>query len=204
MCYMHTPLSDTIGWDLQWLSTYYGLTDRLIFDKNLQPGMGPDDKNVNEIVNCFDVHVLLSNSEGWGLPMLETAAAGIPNIVSDYSAHADWGKNTLLLCKTGAYEHEPRTGFIKSIADIDHAAHQLKLLYDSKKMRQEYSSRGVSLGKKLDWANICKKWESLLDSVDITDLKDDRYLDPEVLPDTLNGPTQDFSQFNLKFFPNES
>jgi glycosyltransferase involved in cell wall biosynthesis len=204
MCYMHAPLSDTIGWDLQWLTTYYGLTDRVIFDKNLQPGMGPDEIHMNEIVNCFDVHMLLANSEGWGLPMLETAAAGVPNIVSDYSAHADWGKNTLLMCKIGAYEHEPRTGFIKGIADVDHAAHQLKLLYDSKKMCRDYGSRGVSLGKKLDWSNVCKQWETILDNIDVSDLKEDRYSQPEALPDVQGGPTQDFSQLNLKHFPDES
>lgn len=204
MCYMHAPLSDNIGWDLQWLSTYYGLTDRVIFDKNLQPGMGPSEENLNEIINCFDVHMLLANSEGWGLPMLETAAAGVPNIVTDYSAHADWGKNTLLMCKIGAYEHEPRTGFIKAIADVDHAAHQLNLLYSSKKMCQEYSKRGVALGKKLDWDNIGKMWETTLDSIDVSDLKEDRYNNPAVLPDMQQQGQQDFSQLNLTTLPDES
>ena len=204
MCYMHAPLSDNIGWDLQWLTTYYGLTDRIIFDKNLQPGMGPDEVRMNEIVNCFDVHMLLSNSEGFALPMLETAAAGIPNIVSDYSAHADWGKNTLLMCKIGAYEHEPRTGFIKGIVDVDHTAHQLKLLYDSKKMCREYANRGISLGKKLEWNVVCKQWETLLDNIDVSDFKEDRYSQPDALPEIQNGPTQDFSQLNLVHFPQGS
>jgi glycosyltransferase involved in cell wall biosynthesis len=75
-CYFHCSLQDNIGWDLQWLSAWYGIMDRVIFDKNLQPGIGPTEEQLNEIVNCFDAHVSLTNSEGWHLPALETAAAG--------------------------------------------------------------------------------------------------------------------------------
>jgi hypothetical protein len=87
-----------------------------------------------------------------------------------------------LFCKVGAYEHEPRTGLIKAIADTDHAAHQLNLLYSSKKMCQDYSKRGVKLGEKLDWKNVCKQWKELIDSINVSDLKEDRFSDPDILP----------------------
>lgn len=205
MCYFHSSLEDSqIGWDLKWLSAYYGVHDRVIFDNNLKPGMGPTDEQLNEVVNCFDVHVLLSNSEGWGLPMLETAAAGIPNLVTKYSAHVDWGKDCLMFAKIGAYEHEPRTNFVKGIVDTDHAAHQLNLLYSSKELRKDYSKKGISLGKKLDWSNIQVMWEKLFDSIDVSDLKEDRYQDPAILPQVEQGPQPqqpDISQFNLKYLP---
>jgi glycosyltransferase involved in cell wall biosynthesis len=200
MCYFHCSLEDAIGWDLQWMSSYYNLVDRVIFDKNLKPGLGPSDEQLNQIINCFDAHVLFSNSGGFELPMLETAAAGIPNLVSDYSAHADWGRGTLMYARIGAFEHEPRTGFVKGIVDIDSAAHQLKLLYDSKKLCEDYSKRGIALAKKLEWSNLCKQWEDSLDKVDISDLEEGRYEKSDVFP---NGepPKQDFSQFNLQHFP---
>jgi glycosyltransferase involved in cell wall biosynthesis len=202
MCYFHSSLNDQqIGWDLKWLSAYYGISDRLIFDKNLQPGMGPTEDQLNEIVNCFDVHVLLPNSEGWCLPVLETAAAGIPNLVTKYSAHADWGKDTLMFCKVGAYEHEPRTNFIKAIADTDHAAHQLNLLYSSKELRKDYSKKGIALGKKLDWSNIQPMWEELFNKIDISDLKENRYQDLGVLPQQVPQENNNLSQFNLKYLP---
>lgn len=132
------------------------------------------------------------------LPALEAAAAGVPNVITKYSAHADWGKDTHLFCKVGAWEHEPRTGFVKAIADVNHAAHQLKLLYSSKNMKKDYSNRGVALGNKLAWPKVCKKWEELLDSIDISDLKEGRYEDPETI---LPSPgQQNSSQFNLQSF----
>ena len=199
MCYFHCSLEDKLGWDLEWLGKYYNVADRLIFDKRLQPGIGPTDEQLNEIVNCFDVHLSLTNSEGWHLPALETAAAGIPNIITKYSAHADWGKDTLMFCKVAEYEHEPRTNFIKAIADTDHAAHQLNLLYKSKELCKDYKKKGVKLGEKLDWVNVCKQWEEFLDTVDISNLKEDRYSDPAVLPDKELPQGQNM----LKHFPKE-
>lgn len=198
-CYFHCALQDHIGWNLMWLASYYGVKERCIFDPRLKPGIGPTDEQLNELVNCFDVHISLTNSEGWHLPALETAAAGVPNIITKYSAHADWGKDTHLFCKVGAWEHEPRTCFVKAIADVDHAARQLRLLYQSKSMRKDYSRRGVKLGNKLAWPNVCKQWEKLLDSIDISDLKEDRYENPETLLPS-SSEQQKTSQFNLQNF----
>jgi glycosyltransferase involved in cell wall biosynthesis len=201
-CYFHCSLEDQLGWNLLWLAAYYNVQDRCIFDQRLKPGVGPTDEQLNEIVNCFDVHLSLTNSEGWHLPALETAAAGIPNIITKYSAHADWGKDTLLFSKVGAWEHEPRTGFVKAIADVDNAAHQLKLLYSSKEMRKDYQNRGIKLGQKLDWPVVCKIWEELLDSTDTSGLKDGRYNDPKYLveqqPIQQSIPNQGLT---LKYFP---
>ena len=192
--YFHCAIEDRLGWPIPWLAKYYGILDRCIFDKNLKPGVGPTDEELNEMVNCFDVHVSLTNSEGWHLPALETLAAGIPNILTNYSAHADWGKDAILLCKVAATEHEPRTGFIKAIADVNDCAKKMKLLSESPKFHEEWSKKGVKIGKKLDWDNVAQMWEKLFDSIDVADLDKNRYLEPFV----ANPSAQDF---NLKFFP---
>jgi len=199
-CYFHCSLNDNLGWDLGWLGAYYGVQDRCIFDTNLQPGVGPEDWQLNEIVNCFDVHLSLTNSEGWHLPALETAAAGIPNVITKYSAHADWGKDTHLFCKVAGWYHEPRTGFIKAVADTSHAAHQISLLYNSKKMCNEYANRGVKLGEKLQWKNVAKYWIDLIDSTDISDLTDDRWTKPDPIP-VQEGQAPTPEQLQLSHFP---
>jgi hypothetical protein len=129
-------------------------------------------------------------------------SSGIPNIVTKYSAHADWAKGNALFVEPADYEHEPRTNFIKAIADTSKAALQIKRLYDSKELCKEYSQKGISLAKKLDWVNVCKQWEEILDNTDISNFKEDRYLDPAVIPD-MQPPTQDFSQYNIKYLPDK-
>lgn len=186
MCYFHCSLGDPMGWNLPWLADYYGVKDRCIFDKNIKPGQGPDDTTLNEIINCFDVHLSLTNSEGWALTILETMSAGIPNICSNYSAHAQWGKEAIIPVKIASYEHESRTGFLKANVDIEDAAKQLKLVYESKEFRNDYIQKGIKLASKLEWKDVCKKWINLIDETNITDLKPDRYIkyniDPKNIP----------------------
>jgi len=175
-CHFHCCLKDRLGWNLLWLARYYNVLDVCIFDKNLMPGIGPSDEAMNEIVNCYDLHISLANSEGWGLTSIETAAAGIPNIALDYSAIGDWGKNAFLLIKPAAYEHESRTGFVKAIADIHKTAQSIKLLATSPKLRQDYADKALRLGQRLDWGKICKEfWEPALDSISIDDLAQNRW-----------------------------
>jgi glycosyltransferase involved in cell wall biosynthesis len=196
MVYFHCSMDDRMGWPLPWLAKYYGLEDRCIFDPRLKPGVGPTEEQLNEIVNAFDVHLSLTNSEGWHLPALETLAAGIPTILTKYSAHADWGKEALILSKVAAYEHEPRTGFIKAIADVGDAAKHIKLLSESKLYYKEWQEKGLKLAKKLDWDNVCVKWEELLDSIDVSDLSPTRYSDPFVSDPSV-------PDFTLTTFPKE-
>lgn len=134
------------------------------------------------------------------LPLLETAAAGIPNITTKYSAMADWGKDTLLFAKVAAYEHEANTGFVKALVDVEHAAKQLQLLYASPKMCREYGTRGVKLGQKLDWNKVTDKWVELLDSIPL-DFKEDRFkdLDPEKIAKDLEEIQN--QQLNLRYMP---
>lgn len=198
--YFHCQPYNDMGWDLPWLAKYYGIDDRCIFNNELRPGEGPSIEHLNELVNCFDAHMLLSNSEGWGLSLIETAAAGIPNITTKYSAMADWGKDTLLFAKVAAYEHEAKTGFVKALVDVEHAAKQLQLLYASPKMCREYGTRGVKLGQKLDWNKVTDKWVELLDSIPL-DFKEDRFkdLDPEKIAKDLEEIQN--QQLNLRYMP---
>ena len=177
MVHFHCAIDDSHGWDLRWLARYYGVEDRVILDENLKPGVGVPDELLNMIMNSYDVHLVPTNSEGWGLSILETMACGIPNVISDYSAHGDWARGIALKIKLAAKIHDPITNHIKGIIDINHAAKQISLLYNNKKMLADYKKRSLKLANKLQWKNIVVKWKELIDDTDISDLKPNRYED---------------------------
>jgi glycosyltransferase involved in cell wall biosynthesis len=190
--HFHCAMKDNLGWDLPWLARYYGVVDRCIFDNKLAPGFGVPGDVLNEIFNSYDVHMTLTNSEGWGLPILETMAAGVPNIITDYSAHGDWATDTALKVKLSAKIHEVKTNHIKGIADIEHAAKQLSLLYNSDKMIREYQRKSLKLAKELDWKNVCDKWRNLINDIDVSHFEDNRYdvstIKPETIQDIPSNP----------------
>jgi len=173
--HFHCAIEDSHGWDLPWLSRYYGVENRVILDPNLKPGVGVPDHILNYIMNSYDVHLVPTNSEGWGLSILETMACGIPNVISDYSAHGDWAKGSALMIKLAARIHEPITNHIKGIIDVEHAAEQIASLYNDHKLQKEYRKKSFQLAEKLQWKNVCEEWNLLLNNMDITNLSPTRY-----------------------------
>ena len=197
LCHFHCAMEDKAGWNLPWLAKYYDVVDMCVFDDKLRPGFGIPVKVLNEIVNCYDIHLSLTNSEGWGLPILETMAAGVPNVITDYSAHGDWTKDAAVKVKLAAKIHEIKTDHIKGIADINHAAKQISLLCESKKMRNEYSKKALKRANELHWDKVCTKWIDLINDIDLSDLPEERYVllkaDLNNLPKCPDDPiTQSF------------
>lgn len=195
LLHFHCALNDNLGNDLIWLATYYGVADRCIFDKKLKPGLGCTTEVLNEIINSYDAHMVLTNSEGWGLSILETMSCGVPNVITDYSAHGDWAKDAGLKVKIAARIHEPKTDHIKGIADINHAAKQVSLLYNSTKMHKKYSKKSLDLASKLEWKKVCEQWNTLFNGLDLSKLKDNRYelltIDADDIKSIPDDPTKE-------------
>lgn len=51
--------------------------------------LGVSRKVLGSVYNTFDVYAQYSNSEGFGMPMAEAAACGVPIMATDYSAMSD-------------------------------------------------------------------------------------------------------------------
>ena len=45
-----------------------------------------EEKDLNNVYNCFDIYAQYANSEGFGMPQLEAAYAGLPVVGTNYSA----------------------------------------------------------------------------------------------------------------------
>ena len=95
--YMHTESRGaSLGIDLKALATACGIPDdRVIWVDQWAYYAGLSADVLAAIMGAFDVHLLCSRGEGFGVPVLEAAACGVPSIVSDFSAQpelvADFG-----------------------------------------------------------------------------------------------------------------
>ncbi len=69
---------------IEWIDTL-GLNKNIIITPGNQYHSGLPVSFVNELYNAFDVHVLSTGGEGFGVPFIEAAATGIPTIATDYT-----------------------------------------------------------------------------------------------------------------------
>lgn len=201
--YLHTSWPD-VGWDVPRIVVEEGVSGRCLFTYICRdcgavfPSFFQDAKAVCRrcgaheatlpnshsgvsrgvlaaIVNLFDVYVQYANSEGFGMPMAEAAACGVPVMATDYSAMSD------VVRKLGGYPvrvqrmfREPETHCWRALPDNRDFVEKLisfLLLPGPVRARKGYEARrGVE--EHYTYERTAKVWEGHLDSVVVRDLWD--------------------------------
>ena len=153
--YCHTSYPD-LGWDIPELLQEHGLSSHVLFTyicnetgkffpslfkgpiiqspftgrrsatlSNVKKGL--IDADLAKVYNLFDLYVQYANSEGFGIPMVEAAACGIPIMATDYSAMES------VVRELGGFPIKPKalykeleTGCMRAVPDNDLAASMFK------------------------------------------------------------------------------
>ena len=92
--YLHTTRGDGsdahdkpgIGWLIDEIAERYEIQGRVGMTPGITALKGITRAALSQLMNCFDTHLFLSHSEGFGLPIAEGLACGAPTLVTDYSA----------------------------------------------------------------------------------------------------------------------
>lgn len=99
--YMHTELGEPRGINLAYLRHILGLDEIGVVPSDVSLHMGIEDDVLNSLYNCFDVFLLPSKGEGFGIPFIEAQAAGCPVIMTRCTGHEElmgggWFVNELI------------------------------------------------------------------------------------------------------------
>jgi glycosyltransferase involved in cell wall biosynthesis len=131
-----------------------------------------DDRALVQRYNQADVFVLPTKAEGWGLPIIEAMACGLPVIVTDYSAQREYVTpdcGYLIPVKRMALAHDPV--FYRGLghgrwAQPDRKALQL-LLRQAYEQRHELRHKGAAARQQVvggwTWQHAADKAVAILD-----------------------------------------
>jgi len=132
--------------DKDYYSEIKELVKKMDLDKQvLFLGAKPFDKIVN-YYQAADVFLLTSNNESFGIPIIESMAAGLPVITTNVGVAEDVIKNN-------------ENGFI--IKDKNEAIKIINGLSKNKKMRDKISETAKETAKQYDWYKIINKIEKI-------------------------------------------
>ena len=124
------------------LAHYQTLVDSFRGKTNIKrPGFVPDD-DLAAIFNLASVYCAPSLYEGFGLPLLEAMASGLPVVASKIQAHVE-------VAQDGALYFKPR-----SLKDM---AEKLKKGVGSESLRRELIKKGNMMVKKYSWAKTARE-----------------------------------------------
>jgi len=200
--YLHSHVgSEFKGPDLQQFLKMFGLQDvaRFANPNMLLTGDLPDD-HMREVYGTFDVLLAPSQGEGFGLPLIESQACGIPIITTDHSAMSE-------LCGSGWQVKPLRLtpsliGGWFAEADVDGVHHALEECY----RRPESTVRGMAamareFALRYDWPTVMRDyWKPFLEEIDAGKLSltrqihDERHPHAPLAPVAGNGNRKEWSQ----------
>jgi len=156
---------------------------------------GVSEEKLVEIFNLMDIYIQAAICEGWGLPIVEAKACGVPGLYQNYSAMEDHVENGGgLPIKVGRYYHESETSAIRSLPDIKDLSEKMEKLAVNEGLRKRMSDEARRCAEKMhSWDTTAKKLEDTFDELEIHDRNETwdkypklEYVTPEHPPAGLN------------------
>lgn len=165
--FMHTDPTDAASvFDLNQLVLRHNLQNRVIFT-GMKYYKGFDYKDLNELYNLMDVFLLSTSGEGFGIPIIEAMACGVPVVATDYTTtpelvidhNAGFGVKVAAEI-TGSWNVE------RAVMDIDDCNKKLTKLYNQPKTRKKMGNNGLKAVKKhYSHDVVMKQWEKIFEEM---------------------------------------
>jgi len=160
MLYLHTTKSEenvflggtARGWDLPLLAVKYNLQGKILLpDDRASKWWGVGEEELGRIYNAIDVYVHASTGEGFGLPLLEAMACGLPVIASNNTAVPEVVGDAGIL--TPCYEEEDETldGFTLSTPKIGPITEAMIELFLNPNLKERLSKRARERAAGFTW-----------------------------------------------------
>jgi len=166
--YLHTLMHD-FGFDIPDLIRQFDLADRLILTEGLTPAKGVDDDRLNLIYNTFDVNVLMSLGDGFGLPVAESMATGCPQLVSGHSCLeelVDGHGGLTVKTKAWLLNHNDFNTW-GGLSDSDDLRDKLELLYNNAPLRIKLAEDAYKFihQDKFNWDVIGIQFQDIIEQI---------------------------------------
>ncbi len=163
--YLHTWPRMPSGTDIPALTRMYGLEGHVKITRDYYMLCGYTSSDMATLYNGFDVLLNLVRGEGFGVPILEAAACGVPAIATDFTAMTELVSGHGWLIKPVCTF---RNGLNASwaIPDEHQAAEALKDAYLHSKKRRRYAAAARSFSLNYDFDKVVvPQWHELLSEV---------------------------------------
>ncbi len=174
---MHSCRVDQ-GWNLDRLAFEYGIANKIFFTPNITPNKGVDCRELKVIYDAMDVHVNTAWGEGFGIPIIESMACGIPNLVPAYTVGPEFIRNSKGggLIKASTFAVEIGSHIRRAYVDIHHLKDTMDRLADEPKMGITLGHNARNFAAKFNWPNLIKEWENVFDNIPV---RGQTYVRPE-------------------------
>lgn len=162
--YLHMNQEDW-GFDLKTLLKRYRLEDKATISTGCLSDRALTDRELNCVYNLCDITVLPSFGEGFGLPIVESLAAGVPVVATDCSACSELIRGHGELVRVQTMLTVGRNLIENALIDVEDLARCILKLHANPTLREEYGNAGRAFVESLTWDAVFPRWLEVLDLI---------------------------------------
>lgn len=159
LLYLHTQIAGY--WDVEELVRRCGVEPKTRATLNLDPQHGVSDEILATIYNAFDVFVLPTMAEGFGLPIVESQACGVPALVTDFSSCSELVPEPACRLRVAGTLVMGRN-FEQAIVDESDIAAKLQVLYADRAELARLAARAHAFVQPFEWQRVCAEFVELI------------------------------------------
>jgi glycosyltransferase involved in cell wall biosynthesis len=168
LLWMHSAPSGNDAWDLVDMAKLFRVAERVAVPKIPQTVEGTPEPIMARTYACFDALFTTTLGEGFGLPMFEAMACGVPVIAPDWSALGELLKDVAALVPcTSIAVHPSQTNTVGGVMDKRRAVEALDLVYQDRLLRKSMRDLGIARAgePRFRWATAGRAWTHLVREV---------------------------------------
>lgn len=162
--YLHTPLNMIGGTDIPNLLRLLDVESSVMINPSLKFGSGVDEETLVSIMNSADVFVSCAKGEGFGLPIVEAMAVGIPCILPNYGCPTEFESDGLYFVDIAEY-YNPNFSYTNfGLVDTEKFASQIVQLACSFSERTKHQKTLLQKSKEFDISFFIDAWKKEISS----------------------------------------
>lgn len=165
----HGPLEAEQGWDILAMAQDLGIAERLILTgRSITPTQGLRLEDMAAVYALADVKLTTTSGEGWGLTTMEAMACGVPTIIPNFGALAEWaGDAALRVHAPIPVRHAGGVNTVGRVPLAEDVALTLHQLAGSGQELGHYRRKGLELVERDDyrWDTIAAQFDRVLTQV---------------------------------------
>lgn len=162
LLYLHTRIAGGY-WEIDELAERFGIEPKTRATLNLDVHRGVSDDVLATIYNAMDVFVLPTMAEGFGLPIIESQACGVPALVTNFSACGELVPDEFCRLQVKVTLIMARN-FEQAIVDEADIVERLERLYRDREELVRLGRRCLDFARGFEWQTACAKMAALVES----------------------------------------
>jgi len=203
--YLHTSVGEENlgirGWDIPYLAMHFGIQGNVLLPSaKANRFFGYDETEMAQIYNAMDVHCLITSGEGFGLPIIESQACGVPNILSRNTCLPEVGGEGALYADCWEDEQYTIENFVLRTTKTSAVRECMETLFYDENLRRKLREKAIENAKKYTWRRAVNQLIVAIEEC----MKSDRRFGMEIMRMQKPILAEGYSEEKAKLIPSGS